>query len=348
MKTLSQYTIKRIMSETKRVTIQDIAKRADVSISTVSRVLNNSAAVGEAHRQAVEEAVAALDYRPNIFAKGLAGGVSMTIGILTQNISSPLYDAILYHVLQGIRDSGYSAIIADGQWHPDESRQSLQSLLERQVDGVIIIGGNNEEAHLIELAGAMPMVFVGRHIEGYEHLCICIDEYTGGYMATQHLLDRGHRQIAHIMGIATHPDAIARRHGYECALRDASIEPQAAWVVEGQFTQSSGVLAMEMLLTQGQTFSAVFAANDQMAYGARLALFRRHIRVPDDISIIGYDDQPHSGFTIPPLTTMRQPTDVIGRTATAAILDLLKGNPVATKPLTVDLIVRESVGRIYR
>ena len=329
----------------KRVTIQDIADEANVSISTVSRVLNETAPVRESKRVAVLAAIERLDYRPNTFAQGLAGGQSFTIGVLTQEISSPFYDAILHGTLNGLRGSGYSPLIADGHRHTEQEQKAISTLFSRQVDGLIIIHPMNESEYLQEISAERPIVVFGRAIPSM--YTIIINDFEGGYNATKHLIDLGHRKIAHIAGIMSHSDSVERLNGYEQALRDAGLSVHESLIVEGQFTEQSGVMAVEMLLTRGLTFSALFAGNDQMAYGARLALHRHGLRVPEDVSIIGYDDQHGSAYTIPPLTTMHQPAAVIGKMAATSLLRLLKGEELQPVQLSAELIIRESTSRVH-
>lgn len=326
-----------------RVTMQDIADRANVSISTVSRVLRGSAAVTEAKRRAVLAAVAELDYRPNVLAQGLASGETKTIGVLTQFISAPLYDTILHGILEGLRGTGYSPLFADGYWQPNREQRSLQIFLDRRVDGLIVLGGASPERLLRELAAQVPLIVVGRSIDGLEHHCLPFGNVQGAHRATSYLIERGHTQIAHITGILDHEDARQRCDGYTRALTDAGLGVNQELIVEGNFVEQSGVLAVEMLLGRGRVFSAIFAANDQMAYGARLALFRRGIRVPDDVSLVGFDDQPPSAYTIPPLTTVRQPAVEMGQAAAQAILRLIQGEEVEMPEFPAELVLRESV-----
>jgi LacI family transcriptional regulator len=350
MKTLSEYNWivdDNKMPKKQKITIQDIADRANVSISTVSRVINGNVAVATPKREAVLAAMSNLDYRPNVFAQGLASGQSMAIGILTQNISSPIYDAILYSLLQGLRGTGYSPIIADGHWQPEKEWKSIQILLDRRVDGLVVLGGQSAEQSLLTLAQQKPLIMVGRNVPSLTQQCILLDNFRGAYEATQYLLELGHRQIAHITGILSIEDAVARKEGYKHALLDYGITPDPSLIIEGQFSEQSGLMAVEMLFTRGKVFSAIFAGNDQMAYGARLGLFRRGFRVPDDISLIGFDDQPFSAYTIPPLATMRQPTGEIGASASAAILAMVQGNDFEIPSFEAELIIRESVAR-YR
>ncbi len=331
----------------KKVNIQDIAQKANVSISTVSRVLNDGASVSEAKRSAVLQAVAELNYQPNMAAQALAGGQTKTVGVITQDISNPFYDAILRGVRQGLDENGYSPIFADGHWQAPVELKSLQMLLDRSVDGFIVLGGCSPEEVLWQFNRQAPLIIIGRNLPSLANQCLPLDDFKGAYKATQYLIELGHQRIAHITGILSHQDAVERRKGYEQALVDAGLEPDPELIIEGNFLEQSGVLATEILFTRSRTFSAIFAANDQMAYGVLLALYRRGIRVPDDISIIGFDDQRTTAYTTPPLTTIRQPAIEIGETAAQAILHLLKGKPFTIPEFPAELIIRESVAR-YR
>ncbi len=335
------------MIQKKKVNIQDIAQKANVSISTVSRVLNEGASVAEAKRNAVLQAVAELNYQPNVAAQALAGGQTKTVGVITQDISNPFYDAILRGVRQGLDESGYSPIFADGHWQAPAELKALQMLLDRSVDGFIVLGGCSPEEALQEFNKQVPLVIIGRNLASLDHQCLRLDDFAGAYKATQYLIGLGHQRIAHITGILAHQDAVERRAGYEQALSDAGLELNPELIIEGDFLEQSGLLAVEMLFTRAHPFNAIFAANDQMAYGVRLGLYRRGIRVPDDISLIGFDDQRTSAYTTPPLTTIRQPAIEIGETAAQAILHILKDKPFTMPEFPAELVIRESVAR-YR
>ncbi len=330
------------MAMTDKVTISDIARKADVSTSTVSRVLSGKTKVTEAKREAVLSAVADLNYQPNVFARGLASGQSMAVGVLTQNFGSPFYDAIIQGVVQGLNKTEYFPIFADGQWQAEVEREAIRAMRRRQIDGLIILGGFLDAEDLKEIAKDIPLVMLARDVVGFEEYCICIDNFGASYQATRHLIELGHRRIAHITGRRDHPDAIIRQEGYQKALKDAGITPSPELIVEGNFRRQSGVLAVEMLLSKGNSFSAIFAANDQMAYGTRLGLYRRGIRVPEDISLIGFDDEPAAAFMIPPLTTVRQPAIELGLEAVRFVLAHLNGESYSPANLKAELVVRES------
>lgn len=329
----------------KKITIQDIAEQANVSISTVSRVLNKTAPVADDTRERVLQVITELGYKPNLYAQRLAGGQSRTIGVLTQLIGSPFYDVILRGILRGIDGSGYSPLFADGRWNEKEDVNALNTFMYRQVDGLILLDGHAPDDVLIDIAREIPIILVGRYILELEKQCLPFDDYNAAREATQHLIRAGHHRIAHITGPRNHEDAIERKEGYLQALKDSGIEPSENLIIEGDFTEPSGVMAVEMLLMRGQIFSAIFAGNDQMAYGARLALYRRGMRVPEDVSIVGFDDQAPSAYMIPPLTSVRRPPLEIGEAAGKALIHLMQGKPFTLPKFKSTLIVRESVNR---
>ena len=338
-----------MVADHRKITIQEIAQTAEVSPSTVSRVLRGTAGVSQIKYQAVMDAVDELDYRPNIFAQSLASGQSMTIGVLTQNFGSPYYDGILRGILEGLEQTNYWPLFADGRWQIEIEQKALNMLLDRQVDGIIIIGGQTPEAELHEIARQKPLIVVARELESLPEHSIFVNNYEAAYRAVNYLIERGHRDIAHITAdmnyVAAVDDVLHRYEGYKQALLDAGIEPDPRLVVEGNLQQQSGVLAVEMLLGRGRTFSAIFAANDQMAFGAGLGLYRRGIRVPDEVSLLGFDDEASAAYMIPPLTTLRQPAVEMGQAAAKAILDLINEKPPEIKTFDADLIIRESVVR---
>lgn len=335
------------MGQKKSITIQDIAEQAKVSISTVSRVLNGTAPVADATRERILHIIAEKGYMPNLFAQGLAGGQSKTIGVLTQLIGSPFFDVILRGILKGIDGTGYSPLFADGGWDAEKDELALNMFIQRQVDGLILLDGHTPENELREVARQIPMIIVGRVVPGLESQCLPFDDFEAARKATQYLIECGHRRIAHIMGMEYHHDAIERRDGYLAALKEAGIVPNHDLIIEGDFTEPSGVMAVEMLLMRGNVFSAIFAANDQMAYGARLALYRRGMRVPEDVSIVGFDDQGPSAYMIPPLSSIRRTPLEIGEAVGQALVQMMQGKPIQLPEFHSTLMTRESVIRKF-
>jgi LacI family transcriptional regulator len=321
------------------LTIRDIARQAGVSASTVSRVLNDTVPVTDAKRRAVRNVIESLGYRPNLVAQELARGRSQAIGVLPQGIANPFYGQVLKGVEQGLRRSDYHPLFASGE---EEEAEALDQLLSHRVDALIVIGGHLPEAELARLSQRIPLVAIGRRIAGLEHRCLRVENREGAQEATRHLLEQGHRRIAHITGVPGHPDAIARREGYQEALASAGLPLDPGLIVEGDFEERTGLEATEKLVAAGIPFTAIFAGNDRMAYGAGLTLLRRGLQVPRDVSLIGFDDQPSAAYAWPPLTTMRQPAVEMGVAAARALLDELQGRGWALPSFRTELVRRES------
>jgi LacI family transcriptional regulator len=333
------------VSET--ITLGDVAREAGVSPSTVSRILNGTAVVAPSKRAAVEAVIEKLGYQPNVLARGLALGQSMSIGVLMQEISSPYYAEVLIGIEKGLAGTDYHPIVVSGHWRAEAESEALDVLLARRVDAIVVMDGRLEHKRLLRTAQSTPTVVVARMIDGLESQCLRVDNVHGSALGTQHLIDLGHKRIAHIAGPVDNHDAVDRLEGYKQALKAARIKFDPDLVSEGDFTERSGLMAMESLLSRTSNFSALFCANDQMAFGARLALYRRGIRVPDDVSLVGFDDIPGSSYCTPPLTTVRQPSQEVGLAAAAAVLDLMLGRTAKLPPLPPLLVVRESTS-LYR
>lgn len=329
-------------------TLEDVAQAAGVSVSTASRVFTGTAKVRGDKHAAVMRAAEQLGYRPNAIARSLASGRSLLIGVLTQDIASPFYGEVLRGIEQGLEGSPYSAIFASGHWRVEAEASALHGLMGRPVDGLIVLGGHTPDERLAALAAQVPLIAVGRSVRGLEAQCLRIDNVQGSYECARHLLELGHRRVAYIAGPGSHRDARERLQGFQRALADWNVEANPSLIVEGDFLEPSGLLAVEALFARGAMFSALMVANDQMAYGARLGLYRRGIRVPEDISLMGFDDLSGSAFTTPPLTTMRQPTYEMGVAAAEAILATLSGTPLPPTEFRVQLMVRESTAPTHR
>jgi len=310
-------------------TLMDVAREAGVSPSTVSRILNGTAKVSEDKRQAVVAAIAHMNFAPNQMAQGLKKGCSMTIGIVVQDISSPFFDETLRGVDDGLKGTGYASVIVSGHWNAEEEAERIRLLLARKVDGIILLSGRMSDQTVLNFSGQRPIVSTGRALQTRSALGFKLDNEYGAYLAVHHLIELGHRNIAFISGPANNIDAAERLAGYTRALQEAS-----------------GMMAMNRLFDTHQQFTAVFAANDLSAYGARLALYRKGIRVPDDISLVGFDDLPGSSYTTPPLTTIRQPLYDIGRIATHALLRIINGEDPQGEVPPLELIVRETTRRV--
>jgi LacI family transcriptional regulator len=325
-----------------KATLEMVAAAAGVSPSTVSRILNGTAVVSAEKRRAVDEAIARLGFVPNPAARGLAGGRTFSVGVVTQAIDSPFYGVAMRGIEDQLAQAGYSPLYVSGHWDSASEAASIETLRARRVDGLIVLTGRLSDATLAECAQSLPVVVTGRRLRAPGLYALDFDNFEGGRLATHHLLALGHRRIAFITGDPPHPDTKERQRGYRAALKAAGQSPDPDLVVPGQYTEESGLRAVERLLDSRKPFTAIFAANDQMAFGAALALHRRGIRVPLDVSLVGFDDLPGAGFTIPPLSTVHHPSYELGQLAASALLHLLKGQTPIERLPAPRFIVRAS------
>lgn len=302
-----------------------VAKACGVSPSTVSRILNGTAVVSPEKRAAVDRAIAELGFVPNPIARGLAGGRTLSVGVVTQAIDSPFYGVALRGIEEELSQAGYSPLFVSGHWNVEEEARCIEVLRSRRVDGMIILHGRLSDEALHLLSRAMPTVITGRTLVAPGLYALDFNNFEGARLATHHLLSLGHRQIAFISGDPVHPDASERLRGYRAALDAAGVPYKPSLVLPGKYLEESGLMAVERLIDSGEPFTAVFAANDQMAFGAALALHRRGLRVPDDVSLVGFDDLAGAEHSIPPLTTIHQAAYELGRLAATSLLRLLAG-----------------------
>jgi LacI family transcriptional regulator len=326
-------------------TLRMVAREAGVSASTVSRIINGTVNVSDGLKRSVDAAIAKFSFRPNAAARGLALGKTSTIGVVAQAIDSPFYGEGLRGIEAGLRQRGYAPLIMSGNWRNEDEDRCVQELIARGVDGVIVFAGRLSDAKLKSYARSVPIVITGRNLRAPRLFSLQIDDVQGSMLAVQHLVDLGHRQIAFITGSENHPDAIERLRGYQQALAKAHIGFDPKLVAVGDWHEEGGLRATLELLDSKLKFTALFCVNDQTAYGACLALYRKGMSIPRDVSVIGFDDLPSSTYRLPPLTSVRQSTGELGERSAQAILELLAGRRPRIVAPDVKLVVRESTGR---
>lgn len=316
------------MAEGRRATLHDVARHCGVSYQTVSRVVHNHHYVAEDTRRRVLAAIEELGYRPNRAAQSLAGNRTRVLGMLTSGIEKYGPAQVLIHTEQAARAAGYDLIFAHA---PDNTlpgmRMALNHLLHWQVDGLILITptASLRSDETRSLASSYPAVQIGvAHEDPVPS--VGVDQFAGGVLVADYLLALGHRDIAVIAGPVEWLDATERQRGFLTRLRQAGAQPITT--VYGDWSAQSGYQTMAELLDSGAIFSAAFAANDQMALGALQALHERGRRVPDDLSLVGFDDIPEAQYLIPPLTTVRQDFQALGQMGIHYLLELIE-NPNA-------------------
>lgn len=327
------------------VTLEEVAREAGVSASTVSRYVTGKAKVKESKALLVRAAIDKLGYKPNAYARSLATGSSGIVGILTQDIASPFYSYALTGIERGLGDSGYLPLIVSGQWQSRDDSRVIELFLSRQVEAIIILGGDLADADLIALARQLPLAVLGRSLDlsRYGGASFSLENRQAASQVVQFLVSRGHRRIGHIKGPVNHFDACERFAGYRDGLEECGIPYLESLVVQGDFHETSGLLGVQNLVRQHADMTAVFCGNDQMAYGARLGLYRMGLRVPEDMSLVGFDDLPGSAYTTPPLHSVSQPMREIGEHLARFIVARLNGTPAPEFKPRLQFTLRESV-----
>jgi LacI family transcriptional regulator len=327
----------------RRVTITAIAREAGVSVPTVSRVLNGRSDVSPQTRERVEELLREHGYRRRATRNRVAASL---IDLVFNDIDSPWAVEIIRGVEDVAHSTGIGTVVSAIHRQPTSARQWLQNLRTRATDGVIfVISDANPPVHAELRRLNIPMVIIDpAGVPAMDVPTIGATNWAGGMSATEHLLALGHRRIGFIAGPKRLLCSRARLDGYGAALAAAGLEIDPALVYQGDFYHESGFAGAQALMELDQPPTAIFAASDTMALGAFEAVRRRGLRVPDDVSVVGFDDLPESKWTSPPLTTVRQPLAEMGIVAARTVLRLAQGEQIETPriELATELIVRDS------
>jgi DNA-binding LacI/PurR family transcriptional regulator len=331
-----------------RPTIYDVARLAGVSTATVSRALNGTGQIAPATRAAIDAAVAQLGFRPNSIARSLVTKSTQTIALLLPDISNPFYAALVSGIQAYVLERDHTMLLCTTEGDAEREEQYLQLLRAKQVDGALVDGlvlPSDRIARFVR--EGFPIVCLDRDIDSNSIPLVQVDNRLGGRLATEHLVELGHTRIAHITGAPHLRISEERRAGYNDALGAAGIEAAAALVADGTFTEEGGYNGARTLLEADPDLTAIFAANDLSAVGALNAIAGTGRRVPDDVSVVGFDDLRLAEFTSPPLTTIHQPAEGIARLATELLIGLTHGQEVEQMHhvLAPSLVVRQSTAR---
>lgn len=335
-----------------RISIKDIARVAEVSHSTVSRALSDSPLVSDETKTRIQQLAREMGYSPDAQARSLVMGRTRTIGVVVTTITDPFITEIVQAVEETAHDHGYTVILSSSNAESEREIAAVEMLRSKRVDGVIVTSsrvGALYQEHLDRLG--VPVVLINSHSEqtGPYTFSVNVDNQHGACLATEHLIQLGHRRIAYVSGPADHSDDLARLSGYRQALSQADIPFDPRLVVPGTGRAGGGERAWPTLKGMVNPPTASFCYNDMTAIGLLFAVRETGLSVPDDLALVGFDDIPFASYVHPALTTVAQPKPEMGKCAMEMVLALLSDpgpgkQEVANVVVRGDLIVRESSG----
>jgi LacI family transcriptional regulator len=332
-------------------TMKDIARQAGVSITTVSHVLNETRFVSEKVQNRVLQAMKELDYQPNILARGLRRGKSHTLGLIVPDVTNPYFAEIARSVEDACAAQGYGVILCNSDSRRERQKNAVEVLASNRVGGLILVnvGMTRREAAIFENL-EIPLVMLDREIPGFPVDSIQVDNALGGRQATEHLLSLRHRHIACLGGPSQVSPSSDRVKGYVQALKDAGIEMDPDLIFRGDFTPEGGYRCAQRMMARKKPLpTALFACNDLMAFGAITAFCENRLRIPEDISVVGFDDIRLASYFNPALSTVAQPRQEMGHMAVSLLLERMnQGDNTPNKQvlLKTELRVRESSGAV--
>ncbi|GBF73773.1 LacI family transcriptional regulator [Paenibacillus sp. 598K] len=346
----------------KRITVYDIAREAQVSVATVSRVLNNTAPVRPATKARVQALIDKYQFQPNALARSLFKKATGMLGVIIPDITNPFFPTLLAGLDQQARKHGYTIFLCDtvsteGEYADQYERESeyLNLLMEKRVDGIVWIGGRINLARpsaaqvkeIVDVAQRVPLLLVNGQVPGADVHRVYVDEREGAQLATQYLIHLGHRDIAFVGGYSYMSNTLQRLQGFQRAMRDNGLKPRKEWVLDGDFSVDSGKQYFNRLLQLSTLPTAVFCANDLVAVGVMKAAHKAGIRVPEDLSIVGFDDIPYAANSIPELTTVSLKCYEVGRIAADQICGMMDGDKaIKTIKVRPELAIRESAAPV--
>jgi LacI family transcriptional regulator len=334
-----------IPNKKRGATAADVARAAGVSSATVSRVLSGYEFVQEATRTRVLEAVERLGYVANLQARSLAGGRSQIIGLLVPNLDTGYVGTIIQRIDQELERANYDLILYTSHRHPSKESFYVSTIASGLTIGMLLVAPQVPATYLDALREQnFPYVLIDQADATENSNVVEATNWQGAYEATRHLIQLGHVRIAFITGALNVRSAVDRLQGYQAALVDCGLPFREELVVEGDYQQRTGYEAAKSLLENVNPPTAVFASNDLSAFGAMDAARECGFRIPDDISIIGFDDVPQAGLVYPKLTTVRQPLEQMGQVAVQMLLELIKdrSHPPQRVTLPTRLVIRDS------
>ncbi|MFX0561096.1 LacI family DNA-binding transcriptional regulator [Tepidibacillus infernus] len=326
------------------VRIVDVAKMANVSTATVSRVLSNSGTVKRETTEKVLEAINKLNYQPNMLARQLRRLETKTVLVVVPDITNTFFSNLLRGIEAVAMKNGYQVLLGDAHNNVEIERGFLNILRQKKADGMILLTARMDGKLIDEIAKEFPVVLACEYFEGSQIPTISIDNISGARKATEHLIELGHKRIGFISGPLNVVLGRDRLKGFQQAMSQHSLQVDPILIQEGDFSYESGFNLMSKFLALDEPPTAVFAANDEMAIGAIKAIKKRGLQVPEDLSVVGFDDIKFASIFEPELTTIEQPTFDIGIKAMELLIKLINKEKLEKKQYILEdkLIIRES------
>nr|WP_113867868.1 HTH-type transcriptional regulator GalR [Brenneria salicis]NMN90945.1 LacI family transcriptional regulator [Brenneria salicis ATCC 15712 = DSM 30166]RBP60523.1 LacI family transcriptional regulator [Brenneria salicis ATCC 15712 = DSM 30166]RLM30146.1 transcriptional regulator GalR [Brenneria salicis ATCC 15712 = DSM 30166] len=327
-------------------TIKDVARLSGVSVATVSRVINNSPKASSASRAAVHRAMAELKYHPNANARALAHQSAETLGIVVADVSDPFFGAMVKSVEQIAQATGKFLLIGNGYHNADQEKKAIEQLIRHRCAGLVVHAKMISDQELAALMNHIPdMVLINRTLPGYESRCVALDDRYGSWLSTRHLIQQGHQRIGFLCSDHPISDASDRLQGYIDALQEHGIEPNERLIARASPDEPGGEAAMTVLLSRGGEMTAIVCYNDSMAAGALSVLSDNGINVPQDMSVVGFDDVLVARYLRPRLTTVHYPVAAMAIHAAQLAIALSQGKPRkdTTNMFSPTLVRRDSV-----
>lgn len=326
--------------------IKEIAKRANVSIATVSRALSGQNNVREETKKQILRIARQLNYKPNLLARNFVKGKSNIIGLILPDISDEFFSEIIKSIDDTSFISGYFTMVISS--HKNRSLvESIQTMMNSGIAGgfILLVPFMNSEIEKALKSERVPFVIISGDSELGDYDIITIDNYNAAYNAVKFLSDKGYKKIAHIAGPDENNDAVLRREGFLNACTKLKLETKKSWITKGDFTLEGGESAANLILNGKEKPEVIFAANDMTAIGCYNAASKLGLKIPDDIAIIGFDDVLISQYVNPPLTTIKVDTETIGKTAAEKLIRKMtekeKSKPQTIK-ISTELVIRNS------
>lgn len=322
------------------VTIKDIARIAGVSIATVSRVINkNKDGVSEETRQRVRKIIEEWNYHPNSLAKSMVTKQTNSLGLILPDVSNPFFADIAKFVETAAKKAGYNVFLCNSDEDIAKERGYISALQEKKIDGLLLIPVSDKKAKQSDAFFPMPVVLINRSLPG-EHIGVYVDNAYGSYMITKELIKDGHKKFAFLGGAFNDHNAFDRFSGFYNACKDYGINVLEQNKFFGEYTLQCGLDYAEKIAKLDVT--ACVCGNDLIALGLISGLIKRNIRVPEDISVTGFDDILLSSINNPPITTVKQPVEQMSSLAVNLLVDIMNGKEVTSQTLKTSIVIRES------